>query len=178
MSDRLLLATFSHEDDVLDATRAVRQAGYSIVDVYAPYAVHGLDEAMGLRPSRLTWVCFVCGALGVLGMFLFEQWTAAISWPINVGGKPWNSWPSDVPVAFEALVFMASFGSVFAFLLVSRLFAGKRSRPFDLRTTDDRFVLVIDETDASFDLSNVQRLLAQYRVVSTEERLANGETGR
>ncbi len=175
MSDRLLLATFRHEKDLLEATRAVREAGHAIVDVYTPYAVHGLDEAMGLRPTRLTWVCFFCGAIGLLGMFWFEQWTAAIDWPINVGGKPWNSWPSDVPVAFEALVFMAASGSVLAFFAVSRLFPGKRSRLFDVRTTDDRFLLVIAERDAAFSLSKMQRLLEKYHVVSTEERLSNGE---
>lgn len=178
MSDRLFLATFGRMDDVRDATHAVRESGYSVVDVYAPHAIHGIDEAMGLRPSRLTWVCFVCGALGVLGMFCFEQWTAAISWPIDVGGKPWNSWPSDVPVAFEALVFMAAFGSVAAFLAVCRLFPGKRVRPVDPAVSDDRFVLVLAEGDARFDVSDIRGLLSEFNVLSTEERLANGETGR
>ena len=171
MSDRYLLATFGHEDDILQATHAVRRAGYSIVDVYTPYAVHGIDDAMGLRPSRLPWVCFFCGALGVLGMFWFEQWTAAISWPINVGGKPWNSWPADAPVAFESLIFMAAFGSVFAFLAVSGLFPGKRTRPLDLRVTDDRFVLVLEQSDAGFDVAEVQRMLEEFHVLATEEQI-------
>lgn len=178
MSDRLFLATFEHEDDILAATRTVRKAGYSIVDVYSPFPVHGIDEAMGLRPSRLTWVCFVCGALGVLGMFFFEQWTQAVAWKIDVGGKPWNSWPSDIPVAFEALVFMAAFGSVFAFFTVSRLFPGKRTQSLGLNVTDDRFVLVIAESDAGFEMSEVQRLLSEFHVLSTEECLSDLGTGQ
>lgn len=178
MSDRVLLATFDHEEDILGATAAARKAGYSIVDVYAPYAVHGLDDAMGLRPSRLTWVCFLCGALGVAGMFAFEQWIQAVAWQIDVGGKPWNSWPSDIPVAFEALVFMAASGSVLAFLAVSRLFPGKRRRPVTLSVSDDQFVLVLDETDASFDVSDVRRLLAPHHVLSMEERIVDGESKR
>ena len=67
MSDRVLLATFEHEDDLLAATDAVRRQGLQIVDAFTPYAVHGLDRAMGLRPSRLTWVCFVCGMTGAIG---------------------------------------------------------------------------------------------------------------
>ena len=64
MSTRVIVATFEHEDDLLAATTAVRLKGLKIVDAFTPYAVHGLDRAMGLRPSRLTWVCFICGMTG------------------------------------------------------------------------------------------------------------------
>ncbi|MBT4866450.1 MAG: DUF3341 domain-containing protein [Planctomycetaceae bacterium] len=173
MSERVLLATFEHEDDLLAAVAAIRRKGLQIADAYTPYAVHGLDRAMGLRPSRLPWVCFICGMAGALGMLWFEYWTAAIAWPIDVGGKPWNSLPSDVPVAFEAAVLLAGFGSVFALLGVSRLFPGKRPRIVGPRVTDDQFVLVINETDAAFDADEVTRLLQGFDVVSTEERLTD-----
>jgi hypothetical protein len=171
MTDRLLLATFDHEDDLLAATAEVRSRGYRIVDVFTPYAVHGLDRAMGLRSSRLTWVCVVCGMTGALGMLWFEHWIAAISWPIDVGGKPWNALPSDVPAAFEAAVLLAGFGSVFALFGVSRLFPGQPARPKIDRVTDDRFVLVLDETDAAFDVSTVQRLLEPFHLCEIEERV-------
>ena len=73
MSDRLLVATFDHEDDLLSAASAVRRKGLRIVDAFTPYAVHGLDKAMGLKPSRLTWVCFAFGMFGALGMLWFEH---------------------------------------------------------------------------------------------------------
>ncbi len=176
MSHRLLLATFEHEDDLIGATTAARRTGLRIVDVFTPYAVHGLERAMGLRPSRLTWVCFVCGMTGALGMLWFEHWTASISWPVNVGGKPWNSLPSDIPVAFEAAVLLAGFGSVFALFGVSRLFPGKTARTVAPRTTDDRFVLVIDETDAAFDADRVREMLEGFDVVETEERVITDRT--
>ena len=174
MSARVLLATFAHEDDLLAATTAVREHGLRVVDAFTPYAVHGLDRAMGLKPSRLTWVCFICGITGALGMLWFEHWTAAVAWPIDVGGKPWNSLPSDVPVAFEAAVLLAGFGSVFALFGVSRLFPGKQSHPIRPGVTDDRFVLVIDESDAAFDVPAVQLMLTKFNVVETEERVMNG----
>lgn len=118
MSQRILVATFDDEGDLLNAVTAVRRQGLRIEDAFTPYAVHGLDHAMGLRPSRLTWVCFVFGMAGAVGMLWFEHWVAAVSWPVNVGGKPWNSLPSDVPVAFEAAVLLAGFGSVFALFAV------------------------------------------------------------
>ena len=174
MANRVLLATFSHEDDLLAATRALRGKGLHIVDAFTPYAVHGLDGAMGLKPSRLTWVCFICGMTGALGMLWFEHMAASVWWPIDVGGKPWNSLPSDVPVAFEAAVLLAGFGSVFALFGVSRLFPGKKSRPTYARTTDDQFVLVIDQTDASFDVDSVQELLAGFNAVDVREHVEEG----
>ena len=174
MSNRVLVATFDHEDDLLAATTAVREKGMRIADAFTPYAVHGLDRAMGLKPSRLTWVCFICGMAGALGMLWFEHWTASVTWPIDVGGKPWNSLPSDVPVAFEAAVLLAGFGSVFALFGVSRLFPGKLPRNVWPRATDDRFVLVIDETDATFDVSSVQLMLMKFNVVETEEHVQAG----
>ncbi|HIF01237.1 MAG TPA: DUF3341 domain-containing protein [Planctomycetes bacterium] len=174
MSARVLLATFAHEDDLLAATTAVRESGLRIVDAFTPYAVHGLDQAMGLKPSRLTWVCFICGMAGALGMLWFEHWTASVAWPIDVGGKPWNSLPSDVPVAFEAAVLLAGFGSVFALFAVSRLFPGKQSHPIRPRITDDRFVLVIDESDAALDVPTVQLMLTEFNVVETEEQVRSG----
>jgi hypothetical protein len=172
MSDRLVLATFEHEDDLLAATKAVRAAGLKIVDVFTPYAVHGLEKAMGLRPSRLTWVCFLCGMTGALGMLWFEHWTASVNWPIDVGGKPWNSLPSDVPVAFEAAVLLAGFGSVFALFGVCRLCPGKKAKLIHPRVTDDCFVLVIDEANASFDPSAVRQMLIDHDAVEVEQRSA------
>jgi hypothetical protein len=176
MSQRLLLATFEHESDLLAATKAVRERGLTIVDAYTPYAVHGLDEALGLKPSRLPWVCFIFGMIGALGMLWFEHWTASVAWPLNVGGKPWNSLPSDVPVGFEAAVLLAGLSSVLALFAVSRLFPGKRANAFSPRVSDDRFVLVIDEANSAFNASAIGQLLRQFHAVGIEERIAGGRS--
>ncbi len=178
MTYRLLRATFAHEDDLIGAIRAVRTQGLHIVDAFTPYAVHGIDREMGLKPSRLTWVCFICGMTGALGMLWFEHWTASVAWPIDVGGKPWNSLPSDVPVAFESAVLLAGLGSVFALFAVCRLFPGKEPNLAGPKTTDDQFVLLIDEADAAFDFSNVNQLLRQFNVVETEECVVEGGNDR
>ena len=174
MSHRVLFASFEHEDDLLAAATAIRHKGLRIIDAFTPYAVHGLDRAMGLKPSRLTWVCFVCGMTGALGMLWFEHWAASVSWAVNVGGKPWNSLPSDVPVAFEAAVLLAGFGSVFALFAVSRLYPGKKASHIFPGTTDDRFVLAIEETNAAFDVVRVEKFLQAFNVVETCERIQDG----
>ena len=169
MSDRVLLATFEHEEDLLSAIEESGRRGYQVVDAFTPYAVHGLDRAMGLRPSRLSWVCFFFGMAGALGMLWFEHWIGAISWPIDVGGKPWNSLPSNVPVAFETAVLLAGFGSVFALFYAARLFPGRKPSPLLERVTDDRFVLALDEVDARFDIAGVEAMLKPFNLVELEE---------
>src|SRR5438876_3452174 len=116
MTGRLLVSVFEREDDVVQATTAARKEGLEIVDVYAPYAVHGLDRAMGLPPSRLPWVCFLLGLFGAVTMTAFQFWASVVSWPINVGGKPWNSLPAFVPAIFEITVLCGDEGTVLPFL--------------------------------------------------------------
>jgi hypothetical protein len=120
--NRNLMGVFTREDEILKATRACRDRGYEIVDAYAPYAVHGLDRAMGLRPSRITWACFVLGMTGAGAMLWFQIWASAVDWPANIGGKPLNSLPAFIPVAFETAVLMAGLGTILVLLLLSRLF--------------------------------------------------------
>src|SRR5262245_18811767 len=125
MSRRLLVAAFERENDLLGATTTARERGLRIIDVYTPYAVHGLDEAMGLKPSRLSRACLACGAIGVAIALWFQHWAMSVDWPINVGGRPWNSLPAFVPVAFEVMVLFAGLGVVLAFFIRSRLYPGK-----------------------------------------------------
>ncbi len=167
---RFLLGVFEREEDILGVTRAAREAGFAIADVYAPYAVHGLDQAMGLRPSRLPWVAFALGVIGAGLKVWFEFWTTAQSWPINVGGKPWNSLPAFVPVTFEVMVLFAGIGTVIAFLSGRRLLPGRRARLPVAGVTDDRFALILEQTDATFDLARAEELFARHGAVLVEER--------
>lgn len=170
MSGRVMVAVFEREQDILAATRVVREAGFHIRDVYAPYAVHGLDKAMGLRPSRLPWVCFALGLAGAALKIWFEYWTTAVDWPVNVGGKPWNSLPAFVPITFEVMVLFAGVSTVIAFFMASRLFPGRQPRLAYPGVTNDRFALVLQETDAAFDEERVRLLLERQNAVHIEER--------
>ena len=149
MSDRFLLATFEHEDDLLAATEAVG-ARLRIVDAFTPYAVHGLDRAMGSEAVPADVGLFHLRHDRRVGHAVVSALDGVDRLAARCRGKPWNSLPSDVPVAFEAAVLLAGFGSVFALFFVSRLFPGKQP-VIDPRVTDDRFVLVIEEADATFD---------------------------
>jgi molybdopterin-containing oxidoreductase family membrane subunit len=167
---RLLISVFAREEDVIQATAAARKHGLEIADVFGPYASHRVDHAMGLRPTRLPWVCFLLGLSGAVTMAVFQYWATAVSWPINVGGKPWNSLPAFVPVTFEMMVLCAGIGTVAVFFYSTGLTPGRRSPLADLRVTDDRFALVLRATGAAADRAAVEGLLSSFHPVTIEER--------
>lgn len=171
MSRRLFISYFESEKDILAATKAVRERGHSIVDVYTPYAVHGLDKAMGLKMSKLPWICFAFGLSGAAAKLWYQIWTSATSWPVNVGGKPLASVPAFVPVTFEIMVLFAGIGTVLAFILVSRLRPGRKPRVIYDGVTNDQFVLVLEQKDAAFDAREMEKLFRQYHAVRVEERI-------
>jgi hypothetical protein len=166
-SRRLFVGYFGDEEAILGATRSARAEGFCIEDVFTPYAVHGLDEAMGLRRSRLTWVCLGFGLAGVVFAVLFQWWASAINWPLNIGGKPHHSFPAYVPIGFELMVLFAGLGTVAALLLRARLRPRKRPKLMLPRVTDDRFALVLVTEGSHFDGERARALCARYGAVET-----------
>jgi len=170
MSRRIIVAGFAEEDDLRRAMRAVRERGWTIDDAYAPYALHDLEALLGGRRSRLPVTCFVCGAAGVGLALGFQFWATTRSWPLNVGGRPWNSLAAFVPVAFESMVLLGGFGLVFAWLVRCRLYPGKKALPPLDGVTDDRFALLIDDPGPAALAGDVRRVLEECHAISLEER--------
>lgn len=171
MSRRLLVSSFGTESDVLGATKAARENGYEIVDVYTPYAVHGLDVAQGISPTKIALVCLALGLTGAIAKLGFQIWTSAWDWPVNVGGKPLISLPAFVPVTFEVTVLFAGVGTVLAFFLRSKLRPGKKPAFVYDGVTDNRFVIVLAQTDAAFDVLKVRKMFSPFDVITMEERI-------
>ncbi len=169
MNRSLVVGTFARDVEIVAAARAARAAGLTIVDAYTPYAVHGLDQAMALPPSRLSWVCLVAGVIGAVVKLWFELWTAVVDWPLNVGGKPDNSLPAFVPITFEVMVLFAGLATVAALFVVARLWPGRRAYvPVD-RVTDDRFALVIEQTSAVAGAAQVRAMFEQHGAIAVTE---------
>ncbi len=171
MNRRLLVSVFGSEHDILGATKDARERGYEIVDVYTPYAVHGLDAAQGIKPTRLAFICFILGLSGAAAKLGFQIWTSAWDWPVNVGGKPLISIPAFVPVTFEVMVLFAGVGTVLAFLLRSKLRPGKKPERVFEGATNDKFVLVMAQNDAAFDIGKVKEMFTPYDLLHVEERV-------
>lgn len=157
-----LLAEFETSAAVLHAAAMVRDAGYTRWDVYTPFPVHGMDQAMGLPNSRVGWFTFVGGAAGfTLGMLMI-WWMNAYDYPIIVGGKPLFSPISAFPIAYECTILLGAFGSLFGMLIVNRLprwhhplFSSERFKA----VTHDRFFIAIEASDPKYDDVETRKLL-------------------
>lgn len=166
------MAEYDDENKMLDAARKVRDAGYTRTDVFAPFPVHGIDEALGIKPTKLPWFTLVAGLTGTTVAISMQIWMNAIDYPYIISGKPYISLPAFVPVMFELTVLFAAFTTVFAMLGLNGL--PKFSNPvfnnpkFD-RSTDDRFFLWVDSHDKYFNSDKVKALLQDTSSLSVEE---------
>jgi hypothetical protein len=147
--DLFVIATFADGQTLLRAVRAARAENYRIFDAYTPFPVHGLDEAMGIRRTRLPWVTLVAGAFGLVFAAALQFYTSVWDWPLDVGGKPDESALAFVPVAFEITVLVAALSTLGAFLLRARLYPGKAQQPLAGGATEDVFALALRKRDTS-----------------------------
>jgi hypothetical protein len=170
MSGTIVVASFATEKDLLDAVRAVRERDCDIVDVFTPYAVHGLEKELGWPRSQLPVACFLCGAAGAGLALWFQFWTSATDWPMNVGGRPWNSLPAFVPVAFETMVLFAGFGLAFAWLARCRMYPGKKAVLPLAGLTDDRFALAIRDSGPAVESQGIRDVFHICHAIEVEER--------
>lgn len=156
------LAEFETPAALFHACEAVRDAGYTRWDAHAPYPVHGLERAMGLRASRLPWISLALAlGGGAVGMGL-QGWVSTIAYPLVISGKPFFSWPAFVPVTFELAVLGGAVGAVFGMFALNQLptlfhplFGAARFE----RATDDGFFISIESWDPKFDAARTTELL-------------------
>ena len=114
-------AYFLDEEDLLKGIKKMKDNDVNIIDAFTPFPVHGLDKALGIRRSWLPRVGFIGGAIGAFSGFFFQKWVFTVGYQMNIGGKPFFSIPSFIPITFECTVLFAAFFMVFAFLFRSKL---------------------------------------------------------
>jgi molybdopterin-containing oxidoreductase family membrane subunit len=161
------VGVFTAGETLLAAVRDGRGRGLNVVDAFTPHPVHGLDTAMGVRRSRLPFVTLACGAAGLTLALWFQYWSSATDWPLDVGGKPLDSLPAFMPVAFETLVLLAGLGTAAALLIRSRLRPGGTEKVAPDGVTDDRYVLVVERVDASLSQDEVEALWSRHGAVDS-----------
>ena len=167
-AERFTAAFFEREEDLIAGAAEARMAGFEVYDVYTPFPVHGMDRAVALPPSRLTWIAFLAGALGLVFGLTLQVWTSAYDWPLNVGGKPFNSFPLFIPVTFELTVLFSGLIAIGVLFARNRMWLFSKRRVFE-RVTDDRFVLVLKQSDASFDIDKALRLFSRHNAINVIE---------
>ncbi|WP_430931927.1 DUF3341 domain-containing protein [Saccharicrinis sp. 156] len=169
-NNKFVTGIFWDDKDLMNGIKEIQAKGISIFDVRTPFPVHGLDDVLELKRSRLPRLGFVAGALGAIVAFGFQMWVFTESWPINFGGKPYLSVPSFVPVTFELAVLFAAISLVFGFLIRSGLGPGAPTVIFDERTSDDAFLVVIleDENNQSDRITEVLNSVGAQEVKQVE----------
>ncbi len=148
---------------ILAATREAWQAGYRHMDAYTPYPVRGLSTALGMKVSCIPAVVLIGGIVGAGVGFFMEYWSMVVDYPFNSGGRPHNSWPVFVPIAFEFLVLVASCAAFLSMMLLNGLPRPHHpvfNVPDFARASQDRFFLCIEASDPKFDLHETMQFLA------------------
>jgi hypothetical protein len=165
-------AVFEDEHELLAAIRECRDLNLRVIDAWLPYPVHGIDELIGIRPTRLPWVTFAGGVTGVALALWFQFWSSATSWPLNVGGKPFDSLPAFIPITFEMLVLSAGLGTAFALFARSGMWPGRTRRKIDPRITDDRFVIAVSRHDAAVPDARVEEIWQRHGAIDSWSEVA------
>jgi hypothetical protein len=166
-----LVADFDKVDEFLDAVKAVRKAGFTKWDTHTPFVVHGLDAAMGIKPTALPWVVFGAGLTGCAAGVALQWWTNAVDYPFLISGKPLWSLPANIPVAFEMTILFAAISALVGMLAFNGL--PQLSHPLHKsrllkRATDDRFMISIEADDPIFDAEKTRELLESLEPLQVE----------
>ncbi|HZT42116.1 MAG TPA: DUF3341 domain-containing protein [Chthonomonadaceae bacterium] len=167
-----LVAEFDNQDDILAAAAAARKAGYKRMDCYTPFPVHGLTEAMEFEDARVPWTIFIGGLTGMCVGYGLQFWINCIEYPLNVGGRPYHSWPSFIPVTFECIILFAALTAVLTVLGYSGL-----PRPYhpvfntpNFETASQyHFFLAIEARDAHFDIVKTREFLESLHPLAVSE---------
>jgi hypothetical protein len=167
-----LMAEFHDPQTLLDGARAAREEGYRRFDAYSPFPVEGLTEAIGLLRSRLSFWVLIGGIIGAAGGYFLQYYASVIAYPLNVGGRPLNSWPSFVPVTFEMTILFAALAAVLGMLVLNKLpkpyHPVFNARNFEL-ASQDRFFLCIEMSDPKFNAEETRDFLRSLGAMEISE---------
>jgi hypothetical protein len=167
-----LLAEFATAEELIAAAERVHEAGYTRVEAFAPYPLPEAAKALGYRRSGVAFLVFIGGLVGGSAAFFMLYWTQAIAYPLNVGGRPPNSWPMFIPITFELTVLIAAFAAfigVFALCRLPRFHHPLFAAPLFARATTDGFFICIEANDPSFDPSATLAFLEGLHPTAIEE---------
>lgn len=157
-----VMAEFDNPAHITHAAEHIRDAGFKKWDVYSPVPIHGMDEAMGVGPSKVSYIMGFMAMAGFTTAILMQWWMGEVDYPIVTAGKPLFAWEQATPIIFELSVLFSAFGAVFGMLALNVLPMWhhpllKKER--FLRVSDDRFVIAIEAKDSKFEAASVRRML-------------------
>lgn len=157
-----MLAMFETHEDLLNAARRAYARGYRKMDAYSPFPIEGLARALGRKYTAVPFLVLFGGATGCLGGYIMQWFAMAVDYPLNVGGRPFHSWPQYIPITFELTVLIAALTGFFCVIILNRFpqpYHPVFNVPEFSRATQDRFFLCIEAGDPKFHTDEVENFL-------------------
>ncbi len=167
-----LMAEFKNAEDIVAAAHRARAQGYLKLDAYSPFPVEGLAEAIGFRRTWVPPIVLLAGIAGGIGGYLLQYWTMGVDYPLNVGGRPYNSWPMFVPITFETTILFAALAAVISMILLNGLpmpYHPVFNVPAFASASQDRFFLVVDASDPKFDYDATRHFLEGLNPIEVDD---------
>ena len=167
-----IMAEFDSATTLVEAARKTHQAGYKRIDAYSPFPIEGLAEEIGFQHDEVPLVVLIGGLVGGLTGYLMQYWIAVVSYPVNVGGRPYHSWPSFIIVTFEMTILFGAISAVFGMLALNGLpmpYHPVFNVPRFAFATKDRFFLMVFSTDPKYDTQGTRKFLESLGPQSISE---------
>ncbi|MFZ0814901.1 MAG: DUF3341 domain-containing protein [Candidatus Sulfotelmatobacter sp.] len=167
-----IMAEFDSPTALLTAARRTFQAGYKKIDAYSPFPIEGLAEEIGFHHDEVPLVVLIGGIIGGLTGYLMQYWCAAIAYPINVGGRPYHSWPAFIPITFEMTVLFGGIFALFGMLALNGLpmpYHPVFNVPRFAMASKDRFFLIVFSSDPKYDPAGTRDFLQGLQPRSISE---------
>jgi hypothetical protein len=167
-----VIAEFDNPTSLIEATHRAHREGYRCMDAYSPYPIEELHEALGSEHTKLPLIVLIGGLIGCVGGYGLQYWSSVIAYPLNIGGKPFHSWPAFIPVTFECTILVAALSCVLGMLALNGLpqpYHPVFNVPRFALASRNRFFLCIEARDPKFDVDGTRRFLDSLnaREVST-----------
>lgn len=170
IQNKYVVGVYGDDDVLLKAIKSIRETGIKIHEVFSPFPVHGIDDALGYKRSRLPKAAFLFGALGLSLALLMQYWMMGYDWQMIIGGKDFASLPPFIPVAFELTVLLSALGMVGTFFVASDLKPYVKPKIFDIRITDDKHVIAIDLADNKLAKAEISKIVAETGAEEVNEK--------
>jgi hypothetical protein len=167
-----IMAEFDSAQRLLDAAKATHEAGYKKIDAYSPFPIEGLAEEIGFHHDEVPLVVLIGGIIGGLTGYSMQYWMSVIDYPLNIGGKPYHSWPSFIIITFEMTILFAGISAVLGMLALNGLpmpYHPVFNVPRFAMASKDRFFLIVFSSDKKYDPESTTKFLQQFNPRSISE---------